>query len=60
MTDKDLGPEVIARLDRSQSRDGVIFVIVMWFLSRSIMAIGMQVIARIICKKPPVYGIASI
>ncbi|WP_172189254.1 hypothetical protein [Microcoleus asticus] len=28
-----------------------------WFLSRSLIAIGMQVIARLVCKNPPVYMI---
>ncbi|HSF73937.1 MAG TPA: mannosyltransferase family protein, partial [Microcoleus sp.] len=45
MTNTDLGLEVIPRLERSKSRDGLIFVIAMWFLSRSVIAIGMQVIA---------------
>ncbi|MEG3981043.1 mannosyltransferase family protein [Microcoleus sp. T3B2] len=56
MTNTDLGLEVIPRLERSKSRDGLIFVIVMWFLSRSIIAIGMQVIAPLVCKEPPVYN----
>jgi Gpi18-like mannosyltransferase len=45
MTNTDLGLEVIPQRERSKSRDGLIFVIAMWFLSRSIIAIGMQVIA---------------
>jgi Gpi18-like mannosyltransferase len=53
----DLGLEVIGHRPRSKSRDGLIFVIAMWFLSRSIIAIGMQVIAPLVCKNPPVYAI---
>jgi Gpi18-like mannosyltransferase len=45
MTNTDLGLEVIGHRPRSKSRDGLIFVIAMWFLSRSVIAIGMQVIA---------------
>jgi Gpi18-like mannosyltransferase len=45
MTNTDLGLEVIPHRPHSKSRDGLIFVIAMWFLSRSIIAIGMQVIA---------------
>ena len=45
MTNTDLGVEVIPHRPHSKSRDGLIFVIAMWFLSRSIIAIGMQVIA---------------
>ncbi|MEG4291966.1 hypothetical protein Q5692_24615 [Microcoleus sp. C2C3] len=45
MTNTDLGLEVIPHRPRSKSRDGLIFVIAMWFLSRSVIAIGMQVIA---------------
>ena len=45
MTNTDLGLEVIPPRPRSKSRDWLIFVITMWFLSRSIIAIGMQVIA---------------
>ncbi|HSF73946.1 MAG TPA: mannosyltransferase family protein [Microcoleus sp.] len=56
MTNTDLGLEVIPRLERSKSRDGLIFVIAMWFLSRSVIAIGMQVIAPLVCKNPPVYN----
>jgi len=55
MTNTDLGLEVIPPRPRSKSRDGLIFVIAMWFLSRSIIAIGMQVIAPLVCKNPPVY-----
>ncbi|MEP6519272.1 hypothetical protein [Microcoleus vaginatus] len=51
MTNTDLGLEVIPRPERSKSRDGLIFVIAMWLLSRSIMAIGMQVIPHLVCKK---------
>jgi hypothetical protein len=47
MTNTDLGLEVIPQRPRSKSRDGLIFVIAMWFLSRSIIAIGMQVIISI-------------
>jgi Gpi18-like mannosyltransferase len=45
MTNTDLGLEVIPQRPRSKIRDGLIFVIAMWFLSRSIIAIGLQVIA---------------
>jgi Gpi18-like mannosyltransferase len=45
MTNTELGLEVIRHRERSKSRDGLIFVIAMWFLSRSVIAIGMQVIA---------------
>jgi Gpi18-like mannosyltransferase len=55
MTNTDLGLEVIAHRERSKSRDGLIFVIAMWFLSRAVIAIGMQVIAPLVCKNPPVY-----
>ncbi|MEP6520649.1 hypothetical protein NDA07_02500 [Microcoleus vaginatus DQ-U2] len=55
MTNTDLGLEVIPRLDRSKSRDGLIFVIAMWFLSRSVIAIGMQIIAPLVGKNPPLY-----
>ncbi|MEG4109967.1 hypothetical protein [Microcoleus sp. S13_C5] len=57
MANTDLELEVIPRLERSKSRDGLIFVIAMWFLSRSIIAIGMQIIAPLVCKNPPVYAI---
>ncbi|MEG4206984.1 hypothetical protein QUA20_24035 [Microcoleus sp. Pol7_A1] len=57
MTNTDLGLEVIPHRPRSKSRDGLIFVSSMWFLSRSVIAIGMQVIARLVCKNPPVYTI---
>ncbi|MEG5066441.1 hypothetical protein QUB33_22780 [Microcoleus sp. B3-A4] len=53
MTNTDLGLEVIPRLDRSKSRDGLIFVIAMWFLSRSVIAIGMQLITPLVGKNPP-------
>jgi Gpi18-like mannosyltransferase len=55
MTNTDLGLEVIGHRPRSKSRDGLIFVIAMWFLSRWVIAIGMQVIAPLVCKNPPVY-----
>jgi len=45
MTNTDVGLEVIGHRPRSKSRDGLIFVIAMWFLSRSVIAMGMQVIA---------------
>ncbi len=57
MANTDLGLEVIPHRPRSKSRDGLIFVIAMWFLSRSVIAIGMQVIAPFVCKNPPVYAI---
>jgi Gpi18-like mannosyltransferase len=55
MTNTDLGLEVIGHRPRSKTRDGLIFVIAMWFLSRSVIAIGMQVIAPLVSKNPPVY-----
>jgi Gpi18-like mannosyltransferase len=45
MTNTDLGLEASPRQERNKSRDGLIFVIAMWFLSRSVIAIGMQLIA---------------
>lgn len=57
MANTDLGLEVIPHRPRSKSRDGLIFVIAMWFLSRSVIAIGMQIIAPLVCKNPPVYAI---
>lgn len=45
MTNTDLGLEASPRPERNKSRDGLIFVIAMWFLSRSVIAIGMQLIA---------------
>ena len=56
MTNSDLGLEVIGHRPRSKTRDGLIFVIAMWFLSRSVIAIGMQVIAPLVSKNPPVYN----
>ena len=55
MTNTDLGGEVIGQRPRSKSREGLIFVIAMWFLSRAVIAIGMQVIAPLVSKNPPVY-----
>jgi len=60
MTNTDLGLEVMGQPPRSKSRDGLIFVISMWFLSRSVIAIGMQVIASLVCKNPPVYAIGRL
>ncbi|MEO9124590.1 MAG: mannosyltransferase family protein [Microcoleus sp.] len=57
MTNTDLRLEVSSRLDRNKNRDGLIFVIAMWFLSRSVIAIGMQLIAPLISQKPPVYAL---
>ncbi len=45
MTNTDLQLEASRRVERHKSRDGLIFVIAMWLLSRSVIAIGMQVIA---------------
>ncbi|MCC3415585.1 MAG: hypothetical protein JGK24_29675 [Microcoleus sp. PH2017_29_MFU_D_A] len=45
MTNTDLGLEVSPRQAGTKSRDGLIFVITMWLLSRSVIAIGMQLIA---------------
>ncbi|MEG3847898.1 mannosyltransferase family protein [Microcoleus sp. herbarium19] len=56
MTNTDLQLEVSRLLERNKSRDGLIFVIAMWLLSRSVIAIGMQVIAPLVCKTPPFYG----
>ncbi|MEG4286578.1 mannosyltransferase family protein [Microcoleus sp. A006_D1] len=55
MTNTDLRLEVSPRLDRNKNRDGLIFVIAMWFLSRSVIAIGMQLIAPLASKNPLVY-----
>jgi len=52
MTNTDLGLEVIPQRPRSKSRDGLIFVIAMWFLSRLVIAIGMQVIAPLLYPLP--------
>lgn len=40
MTNTDLGLEVIPQRPPSKSRDGLIFVTAMWFLSRSVIAIA--------------------
>ena len=48
MTNTDLRLEVSPRLDRNKNRDGLIFVIAMWFLSRSVIAIGIQAIAPLV------------
>ncbi len=56
MTNTDLQLEVSRRLERNKSRDGLIFVIAMWLLSRSVIAIGMQVIAPLVYKNSPFYG----
>ena len=60
MTNTDLGLEVIPQRPRSKSRDGLIFVIAMWFLSRSVIVIGMQVIAPLVSKNPPVYNTSRV
>ncbi|MCC3588364.1 MAG: hypothetical protein JGK31_30820, partial [Microcoleus sp. PH2017_30_WIL_O_A] len=39
MTNTDLGLEVSPRQAGTKSRDGLIFVITMWLLSRSVIAI---------------------
>ncbi|MEG3862353.1 mannosyltransferase family protein [Microcoleus sp. herbarium12] len=57
MTNTDLGLEVSPRQAGNKSRDGLIFVMAMWLLSRSIIAIGMQLIAPLVSKKPVVYPI---
>ncbi|WP_293129338.1 mannosyltransferase family protein [Microcoleus sp. bin38.metabat.b11b12b14.051] len=57
MKNTELHPEVTPHRDRHNSRDGLIFVLAMWFLSRSVIAIGMQLIAPLVCKKSPVYAI---
>ncbi|MGL5064824.1 MAG: mannosyltransferase family protein [Microcoleus sp.] len=57
MTNNDLELEVGARPVRRKSWEGWIFVISMWLLSRSVIAIGMQVIAPLVAKNPPVYPI---
>ena len=56
MTNTDLRLEVSPRLERSKNRDGLIFAIAMWFLSRSAIAIGMLVIAPVVSKQPLVYS----
>lgn len=55
MTNTDLQLEVSRRLERNKSRDGLIFVIAMWLLSRSVIAIGMEVIAPLVSKNPSFY-----
>ena len=45
MTNTDLELKVNPRQERNKSRDGLIFVIAMWLLSRAVIAIGMQLIA---------------
>jgi Gpi18-like mannosyltransferase len=55
MINTDLEPSVSSHHPR-QNRNGWIFVIAMWFLSRSVIAIGMQVIAPLVCKNPPLHG----
>lgn len=57
MTNNDLRLEVTLPRPRHKSREGGIFVAAMWFLSRSVIAIGMQIIAPLVCKNPPVYAI---
>ena len=52
MTNNDLGLEVNLSLERTKRRDGLIFVISMWFLSRSVIAIGMQIIAPLLYSNP--------
>ncbi len=56
MTNTDLPLEVSPHPERHNTRNGWIFVIAMWFLSRSVVAIGMQVVAPLVCKNPPVYN----
>ena len=56
MTNTDLGLAASPHREDHNSRNGWIFVIAMWFLSRSVIAIGMQVIAPLICQKPPLYN----
>jgi Mannosyltransferase (PIG-V) len=56
MKNTDLELEVNLHQQRHKTRDGWIFVIAMWFLSRSVIAIGMQLIAPLVCKTPPFYG----
>ena len=57
MKNNDLRLEVTLPWLRDKSREGWIFVAAMWFLSRSVIAIGMQIIAPLVCKNPPVYAI---
>ena len=52
MTNHDLGLEVNLNLERTKRRDGLIFVISMWFLSWSVIAIGMQIIAPLLYSNP--------
>ena len=52
MTNNDLSLEVNLNLERTKRRDGLIFVISMWFLSRSVIVIGMQVIAPFLGSVP--------
>ncbi len=55
MTNTDIMPSVIRHPERHNSKNGWIFAIAMWFLSRSVIAIGMQVIAPLIYKNPLSY-----
>lgn len=57
MSDTDLELAINSSREGNKNRDGLIFVIAMWLLSRSVIAIGMQVIAPLVAKKPPVYDI---
>ncbi len=56
MINTDLDPSVSLHSPRYNRRNGWVFVIAMWFLSRSVIAIGMQVIAPLVYKNPPFYG----
>jgi Gpi18-like mannosyltransferase len=56
MINSDLEPSVSPHQERHNSINGWIFVIAMWLLSRSVIAIGMQVIAPLVSKNPQFYG----
>ena len=48
MTNTDLGLQMSPPQARNKNTDGLIFAIAMWFLSRSVIAIGMQLIAPLV------------
>jgi Gpi18-like mannosyltransferase len=55
MTNTDLELEASPGRERNKSRDGLIFVIAMWLLSRSVIAIGMQLIAPVLYDRSLLY-----
>jgi Gpi18-like mannosyltransferase len=55
MTNTDLELEASPGRERNNSRNGLIFVIAMWLLSRSVIAIGMQLIAPLLYDRSLLY-----